>query len=69
MTFSLSAAFRADAFDHVVNGMRLESIRNIDHGHSCRFNAICFLAMLAIEMGMLVGNAVLASTQTQLVFQ
>lgn len=64
LLFRLFAAFGTNTFDHVVDGMWSEPIGNIYHRYTCRFNAICFLTMFAIEVSVLVGDAVFISTVT-----
>ena len=64
----LFAAFGADAFDHVVDGMWSEPVRNINNRYSCSFQTICFLAELAMEMGVLVSDGVMRVTMAQFIF-
>mgnify|MGYP000830932906 CR=1 FL=1 len=61
LSISLSAAFRADSLDYIIDGMGLKSFRQFYHGHFDTWNTICLFAMLAIEMYVLVSDSMMLS--------
>lgn len=63
------SAFRADAFEHVVDGTGSEAGGNVNHRYTDIFEAEGLHALLAIKVDMLVVRSVVRVAVAQLVFQ
>lgn len=63
------SAFRADAFEHVVDGTGQEAGGNVNHRYTDIFEAEGLHALLAIKVDMLVVRSVVRVAVAQLVFQ
>lgn len=48
--------FRAEPFQHVVDGVQTEPFRNLNHGNMFVFKAKGLLAVFAVKMYVLVGK-------------